>query len=314
MRRFAHALGALVLVSVAATACAADRPAPVSKLFAAPWNAGVSADEPAFQTQMIDADTLAIRQSIRTSFEAPFLYLLFGRDRALLIDSGAGGADVRAEVDRRLAAWLAAHGRREIPLVVMHTHGHGDHVAGDVDLAKRPDTVVVGHTPEAVATFFAIPQWPASSASYDLGGRIVDIVPTPGHHPSHVMVFDRRTRILFSGDAFYPGRLYFRCDRAQETLDSLDRAAAFARTHRVTWLLGAHIEMRAAPGETFGQDDKSRRNEHLLELPAAALDQARAALAPMVGHPRVTEKADFVLFPHPADPRGRAPPDWCDAP
>ncbi len=72
--------------------------------------------------------------------------------------------------------------------------------------------------------------------------------------------------------------------------------------------------MKASPGETFAQDDKSRRNEHLLELPASTLGEVRAALTPMVQHPRVTEKADFVLFPHPADPRGRTPPDWCDAP
>lgn len=201
MRKLANALSALILMAAAASACAADRTTPASKLFAAPWNAGLSADEPPFQAQKIDADTIAIRQSLRTSFEAPFLYLLFGHDRALLVDSGEGGADVRAEVDRQMAAWLSARGRRDMPLVVMHTHGHGDHVAGDAELAKRPGAVIVGHTPEALAAFFSISAWPKKSASYDLGGRVVDILPTPGHHPSHVMMFNHRTRILFSEDA-----------------------------------------------------------------------------------------------------------------
>ena len=43
------------------------------------------------QVQRIDADTFVIRQSVRTNFEAPFLYLLFGSYHALLINSGAGG-------------------------------------------------------------------------------------------------------------------------------------------------------------------------------------------------------------------------------
>jgi glyoxylase-like metal-dependent hydrolase (beta-lactamase superfamily II) len=282
-----------------------------SGLFAEPWNGGSSAKEPAYQVQAIDEDTYAIRQSINATFEAPFLYLIFGREKALLIDTGVEGGPLRAQLDRLIGEWLAAKEQQAIPLVVMHSHGHSDHVGGDSALADRPDTVVVGHAPEDVAEFFGIAGWPAGSASYDLGGRIVDIVPTPGHHPSHVMVFDRSTRILFSGDAVYPGRLYFQCARAEEYLASVERAAAFASTRHVQWLLGAHIEMKSAPGESFAAEDRVRSDERRLELRPPVLDEVRRALLRMGSRVRVEAHDDFILFPHPADPRGKSPPDWC---
>src|SRR5437868_14123906 len=107
-----------------------------------PWIDG-SALEPETQVQSYDADTFVIRQSLRTNFEGPFLYLLFGKDRALLLDTGAGGLKIRPAVDAAVTQWLAEHHRASIPLVVAHTHGHGDHHAGDAEFADRPDTTVV---------------------------------------------------------------------------------------------------------------------------------------------------------------------------
>ena len=105
-----------------------------------PWINGVSADEPQMQVQRYDDDTYVIRQSIRTNFEGPFLYLLFGSDRAFLIDTGAGGLEVRPTIDRVIAEWTARHHRIAIPLVVAHSHSHGDHHQGDAEFQDRPDT------------------------------------------------------------------------------------------------------------------------------------------------------------------------------
>lgn len=264
-----------------------------------------------FQTQSIDSDTFVIRQSIDATFEAPFLYLIFGGERALLIDTGVEGAELRTEVDRLIAARLSANHREAISLVVMHSHGHGDHVGGDAGLAGRADTIVVGHSAEDVADFFGISAWPDETVPFDLGGRVVDIVPTPGHHPSHVMVFDRATGIMFSGDAIYPGRLYFQCGKLREYRASIDRIADFAETHNVRWFLGGHVEMQSTPGRTFQADDRARRGEHALELPGAIILEIQQALAAMGDRPRVESHNDFVLFPHPPNPRGLEPPDWC---
>ncbi len=307
----------IVACSLAATALSACGgpfgavSAPSSTLFAAPWNSGVDAAEPPFQTQEIDPNTFVIRQSIRTSLEAPFVYLLFGDDRVLLIDTGDKGADLRTEVDRLIQNRRAIDGRKSLPLVVMHSHSHGDHTAGDARFVERPDTTVVGHSVEDVAAFFGMENWPDQEAVFDLGGRVVEILPTPGHHDTHVMVFDRRTRILFSGDAVYPGILRFQCAKAPEYLASIERAMEFARIHDVRWLLGGHVEMQASSGRYFASGERVRRNEHLLEVSPSILADIQAALAPMVAKPVVQPHEEFLLFPHPADPRGLQPPNWC---
>jgi glyoxylase-like metal-dependent hydrolase (beta-lactamase superfamily II) len=306
--RTARLIGVLGLIALAACEPrASDAPAVASTVFGAPWNSGIDRQEPAFHVQTIDPSTIVLRQSITTTFEAPFLYLLFGDTKALLIDTGVEGVDLRGKVDRLMAAR-----KKPLSLVVMHSHGHTDHVGGDAAFKGRPDTVVVGHSREDVARFFAIDAWPTKSAAFDLGGRVVDILPTPGHQDAHVMVFDRATRILFSGDTIYPGNLYFQCAKLSDFRASIDRVAIFAAKHDARWLLGAHIEMTTSPGKTFPlQDASARPGEHLLELPRSVVGEIQAGLAKMGDKPRVEAHRDFVLFPHPADPRGKQPPNWC---
>jgi glyoxylase-like metal-dependent hydrolase (beta-lactamase superfamily II) len=194
---------------------AAAAPVEHSQLFK-PWINGVSAREPQMQVQRYDNDTYVIRQSIRTNFEGPFLYVLFGSDRALLIDTGAGGLNVRPTIDRVIDEWAARHHRMSIPLVVAHSHSHGDHHQGDAEFQDRPHTIVVGLYPKDVADFFKITDWPNQIVSYDLGGRVLDIIPTPGHQSAHIMVFDRKTRLMFSGDSLGPYRLYVSDERGED--------------------------------------------------------------------------------------------------
>ncbi len=305
---------ASVICALAFAACQASQPPPPSApsaLFASQWNGGLDPAEPDFHVQAIDANTLAMRQSLRTTFEAPFLYLIFGKDRALLIDTGVEGVDLRGEVDRQIEAWLQANGREHIMLTVMHSHGHADHIGGDSGFEDRPYTEIVGHTPEQVAAFFELDEWPAGSAHYELGERTVELFPTPGHHPSHVMVFDPATRILFSGDTVYPGRLYFQCGKLPEFRETMDKVAEFAVANDVQWLLGGHVEMKSLPGETFRPQNPSRTGEHVLELPASIIGEIQDALDGMAERPVVSTFDEFVLFPHPADPRGKQPPNWC---
>ncbi len=284
---------------------------PPSSLFTDTWNSGIDKSEPSFHIQNIDANTVVFRQSLRTTFEAPFIYLLFGEDRALLIDTGVEGGGLRTEVDKQIEQWLLSNKRKKIQLTVMHTHGHGDHIGGDSSFQDRPNTEIVGHTPEAVSDFFGIADWPSESVTYDLGARLVEILPTPGHHPAHVMVFDSATHILFTGDTIYPGRIYFKCGKLDALTKTIDKVATFAKTHNVQWFLGGHIEMMATPGEVFPQDKKSRRGEHLLELPVSNLKDFQAGLKDLLNKLVITEYDEFILLPHPADPRGKKPPNWC---
>jgi glyoxylase-like metal-dependent hydrolase (beta-lactamase superfamily II) len=292
-------LMALLLGSVLipSTAMAAGASAP---LFKEKWIDGTRGAEPVTQVQSLDADTFVIRQSVKTNFEAPFLYLLFGRDKALLIDTGAENGVIRPTVDRLVKEWLAAHHRESIPLVVAHSHSHGDHVAGDATFRDRPDTTVLGHKPADVANFFGITKWPDQIATFDLGSRALSIIPTPGHQAAAIMVYDPKLKILLSGDTLYPGRLYVPVNFMAADRASVDRVAAFAATHPIRAELGAHIEMTTTAGKDYGHEAPTHPDEHVLELPVSAIRELKAGLRAPLDTPDTPQVHDhFIIVPVP---------------
>jgi glyoxylase-like metal-dependent hydrolase (beta-lactamase superfamily II) len=291
----------LIVLSGTALLLGAAAPPAVGPHFAH-WIDGTTAQEPQMQVQAIDADTFVIRQSVRTNFEAPFLYLLFGTDRVLLIDTGAGGLKVRPTIDRVIADWQARHGHRPVRLIVAHSHSHGDHHAGDDEFRDRPDTDVVGLTPQAVAAFFGVMDWPQEIASFDLGHRPLSIIPTPGHQPAHIMVYDARTRLLFSGDMLYPGRLYVPLDKFSAFRASADRLATFAAHHPIRALLGAHIEMTTTPRQDYPHEAPTHPAEHPLALSPRAIGELQRAVHAAGPVPAVDRQADFILNPVPPRP------------
>lgn len=268
-----------------------------------PWINGTAATEPETQVQMIDADTAVIRQSVRTNFEAPFLYLIFGQDRALLLDTGAGNVRIRPVVDRLIAQWQQRQRKsRPLHLFVAHSHGHGDHHAGDAEFADRPDTTVVGLKPDDVATAFGVSAWPDTIAQFDLGGRVLDIIPTPGHEPAHIMIYDGKTQLLFSGDMLYPGRLYIPAGQFVTFRASTERLADFAKTHPIRALLGAHIEMTSTPGQDYSMQAPTHPAERVLPLSPAVIEELRQALAKAPSPPTIDRHADFIVYPRPPRP------------
>lgn len=178
------------------------------------WYAGTESGRrgaaPPIQVHAAAPDTVLLRQSIKTNFEAPFLYLLFGEDRAFLLDTGAtadaAAFPLRAAVDILMNDWLRAHPRDGYELIVAHSHAHGDHVAGDGQFTDRPRTRVVGHSAAEVASFFGIAHWPRGRARLNLGGRVLEVIPTPGHYPSAVAINDVATGMLPTEDTVHPGR------------------------------------------------------------------------------------------------------------
>jgi glyoxylase-like metal-dependent hydrolase (beta-lactamase superfamily II) len=284
---------ALAAMLINGPICAAERAAPPFS----EWINATDGTEPEVQVQRYDQDTFVLRQSIRTNFEGPFLYLIFGGDRALLLDSGAGGLLIRPHVESVMKQWLEEHHREAIPLVVAHSHAHRDHKAGDAEFLGRPNTTVVGLEPEKVAAFFAIQHWPDDIAQFDLGGRVLDIIATPGHEPSHMMIFDRRTRLLLSGDTLYPGRIYFPQDQLDVLKSSIDRVVAFTQSRNVAWVLGAHIEMSRKPGKDYPMTTDTHPDEHVLELPYARLLELQRALHNIRDNAVIEAHDDFILYP-----------------
>jgi len=113
--------------------------------------------------------------------------------------------------------------------VIAHSHTHGDHHQGDIEFEGRPDTAVVGLYTTEVSSYFKIADWPNDIARYDLGGRILGIIPTPGHQASHIMVYDEQTRLLFSGDTLCACRLYIPRTSLLAIARAIDRVVAFTK-------------------------------------------------------------------------------------
>ncbi|WP_435177727.1 MBL fold metallo-hydrolase [Actinacidiphila sp. bgisy145] len=282
--------------------------APVDGSLDVVWRHGVRArwqQEPPVQTHWYDPHTVLLRQSKTVNYEAPFLFLLFGNERALLLDSGATGdpaaCPLRATVDGLVDQWLAAHPREGYGLVVAHTHAHGDHVAGDPQFTDRPGTAVVPKEADAAREFFGLGSDAAAlgsaPVSFDLGGRVLDVLATPGHHDSSLTFYDRWTGILFTGDTVLPGRLYVADFPA--FLTTMRKLAEFAGTHPVTHVLGCHIEMARRPGRDHPLGATFQPGERALQMTPAQLVAIRDAAVSVADRPGVYRFDDFVIYHEP---------------
>jgi hydroxyacylglutathione hydrolase len=254
--------------------------APAAGTLDVAWiHGGKNSNDPLIQVHAYDEHTLILRQSKTVTFEAPFLYLLFGNDRAILFDTGAtkdpAQFPLRTTIDGLVAAWLERNPRESYELIVAHTHAHGDHIAGDAQFADRPQTTVVGTGIDDVRSFFGFTGWPDQVVRYDLGGRTLDVTGIPGHHATSIAVFDPWTGFLLTGDTVYPGRLYAFDMPAFVT--SLDRLAAFAAERPVTHVMGCHIEMSKRPGRDYPFGAKYQPDEAPLPMTPAQLVEVRDA-------------------------------------
>jgi hydroxyacylglutathione hydrolase len=261
------------------------------------WNDGSDPQEPPAQVHHLDDHSVVIRQSLRTSAEAPFVVLLFGNDRALLLDTGDGSDPevwpLRQIVDELVDGWLARHPRENYGLLVVHTHAHADHTAGDVLFVARAGTEVVGAEVEEVKEFFGLDAWPNGSATVDLGGRRLVVLPSPGHHKSAISILDPYTGFLFSGDTVYPGRLYV--EDMPAFLVTMDRLGALAGAGDVSHVLGCHIEL-----DRNGRDYPLGVHEHPEEvspfMSADLLGAVRDAARNVADDPGIHRFDGFVIY------------------
>jgi len=242
--------------------------------------------DPDLQTFQITPDTFILRQSLCTTFEGPFMYLFVGSTKALLVDTGTGGVDLKGKVTGLLAG-------KTVQLVVAHSHSHGDHVNGDPAFKNQPSTTVVGTSVTAVRQFFGISG--DAAAAYDLGGRVIDVLPIPGHQAAHLAYYDRETKLLLTGDTLYPGRLYI--DDWNAYRASVPRLVAFVDAgHPVSYMLGGHIELPKT-GADYAFGAQVHANEHVLQLGDAELRELGAAVKAMGNTPKREVHPAFIISP-----------------
>jgi glyoxylase-like metal-dependent hydrolase (beta-lactamase superfamily II) len=186
-----------------------------------------------FEHEEVDEGVLRIRESHVDPFLQANLFLVRGRDRDLLVDTGLGIGSLR----RELADLF------ERPTIAVATHRHFDHTGGlyefeevavhrdDADAVANPhgfaSLVIEDYPPEELSGYeppasllTALPREGYELASYavtpvaptrivdegdeiDLGDRRFEALHLPGHTPGELGLWEEATRTLFSGDCVY---------------------------------------------------------------------------------------------------------------
>ena len=215
------------------------------------WNIGsddcAEHPQPALQVHQYNPQTFILRQNPCATWEAPFIYLLVGRNRALLIETGAVADANKMPLAQKVIS-LLPRGEPRLPLLVVHTHGHLDHRSGDQQFRSLPNVEVMATDLESMKSHLGIAQWPNGIGQIDLGDRVLDVIPTPGHHQAQVAYYDRQTGLFFSGDLLLPGRLLIEDKDAD--LASARRVVAFLADRPISQVLGGHIELSES-GKVF---------------------------------------------------------------
>ncbi len=127
------------------------------------------------------------------------IYVVEGNDSALIIDTGYGNGDLKAYV-RTLT---------KLPLIVVNTHGHGDHTGCDYLFPKiyanAKDFGLINANlkkeRERHGDFVAPELVPIKEGyTFDLGGRKLEVIDVPGHTHGSICLLDSGNKILFAGD------------------------------------------------------------------------------------------------------------------
>ena len=257
---------------------------------------------PPFQIHEYNPSFFILRESGCIHFEKPFLYLIFGSEKALLEDTGAGQVDTASVVMDLVAKWARRNSRVPPPLIVVHSHSHSDHVAGDVGFKNIPNVQLVPASVVELQKTFGIGTWPTDTVSIDLGERIVDLIPIPGHDVASIALYDRQTGILLTGDSFYPGRLSVGQADLNTFAASHQRLVDFTRDKPVAHILGTHIEQTNTPFVDYPRGTTYQPEEHVLELTRGDLLELNEAIVRLNGKLERVVLRNVIVSPRSARP------------
>jgi len=207
----------------------------------------------AIEVFQYDESSYVLRQNKCLSYEAPFIYVLIGEKKILVVDTGATENAEEFPLYQTIQSLNQKHSdntsTNEREIVVIHSHSHSDHYSADSQFIGQANVTVVAANNAGVNEFFDFEQWPEQQANIELGGRNITIIPTPGHQEEAISVYDPQTQWLLTGDTFYPGYIYVKSWGDYKA--SIARLAEFTNKHNVSAILGSHIEMTNKPGEFY---------------------------------------------------------------
>ena len=249
--------------------------------------------DPLIQVVPYQEHTWILRQNKCNHYEAPFIFLLVGKEQSLLMDTGAPTDEKLFPLRQVVDSILMANGTNK-KLIVAHTHSHIDHVAGDEQFKRRADTEVIGLSWDIVQKYFGFDKT-NSRSTIELGRRSVEVLSIPGHHQTSLAFYDRQTGILFTGDTFYPGRLYVRDWPAFRK--SIKLMLGFAKKKNIKQFIGNHIEMTSKKGIDYPVGSTYQPDEHILPLTLGQLKELDDALEILGDSPKREVHDHFIIFP-----------------
>ncbi len=132
-------------------------------------------------------------------------YLLCGKEKAALIDTLNGVEDLNE----------IARGLMDLPLIVINTHGHVDHIGCNIFFEEawiHPADEALAwehfkYLEEVHRPFGKKPcpfQYLQIGQVFDLGGLTLEVVSLAGHTPGSVGLLCREKRLMFTGDGMNP--------------------------------------------------------------------------------------------------------------
>lgn len=243
------------------------------------------------QVHRYNEHTYILRENPAIHWEAPFMYLLFGKTQAVLLDTGATTESeyfpLRDTVDTIIARWQRANHVESLELAVLPLGSDFSQNQGAEQFADRPNTKVLSVGSVQREQLLA-------QRNLDLGGRTLSLLQTPGLDEHAVCLYDPWTDFLFTGNVFYPGRLVIRDFEAYKA--SLLSLLAFKNDNAVKWLMGGRIEMSDYPGVDYRLRSNFRPREHALQLDAALLDEAYQIVQLMNGSTDIRIHDHFIVM------------------
>jgi glyoxylase-like metal-dependent hydrolase (beta-lactamase superfamily II) len=254
--------------------------------------------DPRIHVQRYNAHTFVMRQNKAINFEAPFMYLFFGNDKALLIDTGATANPqffpIRETVDKVITRWLHENGKASIKLIVAQTATDAHNIQGHGQFEGRPDTEFIGMDLASIREFAGIDSWPDSMGMIDLGGRTLTVIPSPGMSLVGLSFYDPYTRWIVTGPVIKPGRLWITRWAAYRA--TIERLQTFASEHPVLWLMGNAIEMSYRPAIDYRLGATYQPTEALLQMNPEVIGRITEALAAKQGFAGIDIHDDFILM------------------
>ncbi|TFF33442.1 MBL fold metallo-hydrolase [Mucilaginibacter psychrotolerans] len=226
----------------------------------------IKTSRPWFKVYAIGHDTYAIDEPY--NWEETIGYLILGKDKALLFDTGMG-LDTISLLVKELT---------KLPVIVLNSHTHPDHIGGnhefsnvlamdtrytrsnaakgyahnDVKWEVAPASFCLARLPKQDTARYAIKPFKVSrfiksKEVIDLGQRKLQVIATPGHTPDAICLYDARAGYLWCGDSFYEGPILLSSDGTdlkayQQSINKMARLAAKAK-----WVLPAHNLPMAQP-------------------------------------------------------------------